>query len=81
MESAAISSQLQQIRLHLKHHHAITSWEAFELFGITRLSAIIYTLRKTHNIVSVPMTATNRYGNTVNFVKYVYEGEKDDAEV
>lgn len=77
----AIDTQREQIRLHLKHHHAITSREAFEMYGITRLSAIIYTLRKTHYITSVPMTTTNRYGNTVNFVKYVYGGEKDDAEI
>lgn len=75
----AIDTQREQIRLHLKHHHAITSWEAFEMYGITRLSAIIYTLRKTHNIRSLPMTTTNRFGNTVNYVKYVYEGEKDYA--
>lgn len=73
----AIDTQREQIRLHLKHHHAITSWEAFEMYGITRLSAIIYTLRKTHNIRSLPLTAKNRFGNTVNFVKYIYEGEKD----
>lgn len=38
---------------HLQKKKTITSWEAIELFGATRLSAIIYNLRKKHCINSV----------------------------
>ena len=72
----AIDTQEKQIELHLKQYGSITSWEAFEKYGITRLSARIYNLRRYHNILSKQITTTNRYGNTVNYVKYVYMGAK-----
>ena len=33
----------------LKEKGNITTWQAFEIFGITRLSAKIYELRKKYN--------------------------------
>lgn len=37
--------------------------QAFELYGITRLSGRIFDLRKAgHNIVSIDCDVTNRYG-------------------
>lgn len=71
----AIDTREKQIELHLKQYGSITSWEAFEKYGITRLSARIYNLRRYHNILSKQITTTNRYGNTVNYVRYVYMGE------
>ena len=71
-----VNTQNKQVEHHLKTYGSITSWEAFELYGITRLSAIIFVLRREHEITSKPMSAINRYGNTVNFVKYVYRGAK-----
>lgn len=71
----AIDTQEKQIEQHLKQYGSITSWEAFEKYGITRLSARIYNLRRYHNMLSKQMTTTNRYGNTVNYVRYVYMGE------
>ena len=56
---------------YLQTHNGITSMEAFELFGATRLSAIIFNLRKYgFEIESIPMRGKNRYGDPVNFVKY-----------
>nr|DAO90225.1 MAG TPA: helix-turn-helix domain protein [Caudoviricetes sp.] len=72
----AVSNQNQQVEQHLKTYGSITSWEAFELYGITRLSARIYDLRRENEIMSKPMSTTNRFGNTVNYVKYVYMGAK-----
>ena len=72
----AVSNQNQQVEQHLKTYGSITSWEAFELYGITRLSARIYDLRRENEIMSKPMATTNRFRNTVNYVKYVYMGAK-----
>lgn len=72
----AVSNQNQQVEQHLKTYGSTTSWEAFELYGITRLSARIYDLRRENEIMSKPMSTTNRFGNTVNYVKYVYMGGK-----
>ena len=56
---------------YLQTHNGITSMEAFELFGATRLSAIIFNLRKYgFEIENIPMQGKNRYGDSVNFVKY-----------
>lgn len=40
------NSQLKFVENYLKENKTITSWEAFEIYGITRLSAYIYELRK-----------------------------------
>lgn len=59
---------------HLKEHGSITSWEAIENYGATRLSAIIYNLRKDYIINGVDETFTDRYGNTSKFTKYIFGG-------
>ena len=46
-------TQTDLVEKHLKEKGNITSWEAFELYGITRLSAKIYELRKKYNILSI----------------------------
>ena len=44
-------SQLKKVLHHLNTKGSITSWEAINLYRITRLSALIYILRdKGHNI-------------------------------
>lgn len=64
-------SQEELVGLHLINRGSISSMEAFELYGITRLSARIFKLRKRGwNISSELVTEKNRYGHTVNFVRY-----------
>lgn len=65
---------------HLKKHKAITSWEAIEKFGATRLSAIIYNLRTKYEIDTIMFDDIDRYGNKVTFGKYIYKGEKKRSE-
>jgi len=77
----AIDTQDKQVELHLKQYGSITSWETIEKYGITRLSARIYNLRRNYNIISKMMTTTNRYGNTVNYVRYVFMGAKNADEI
>jgi hypothetical protein len=60
---------------HLQKKKTITSWEAIELFGATRLSAIIYNLRKNYCINSVDKIFTDKHGDTSTFTEYVYCGE------
>lgn len=57
-------------------HRGITSMEAIELFGATRLSAIIFALRKRlegteYEIVSVWHTGVSRYNRATRYVEYV----------
>ena len=54
----------------------ITSMKAWEEFGITRLSSVIYRLRKTHIIDTIPTEGLNRDGFHTRFATYVYRGKK-----
>ncbi len=61
-----------QVKNHLISFGFINSWTAIELYGATRLSAIIFNLRRSGmNITSISESTKDRNGNTCNFVKYV----------
>lgn len=61
---------------HLEDYGSITSWEAIKEYGCTRLSAVIYDLRKVYDIESELETSTNRYGKEVRYAKYKLIGIK-----
>jgi hypothetical protein len=66
-------TKASQVQSHLTKKKYLTSWQAIELYGETRLSARIYVLRKRGwSIQSVNMTGKDRLGNDCRFVKYVY---------
>ena len=68
------------IMYHLKKFGQITTWEAIKEYGATRLSAIIFNLRdEGYNIESRPASRINRFGNSVNYVQYVYHPTKKTA--
>ena len=61
---------------YLKKNKSITSMEAFEMFGITRLSARIFDLRALGYIIdTVIVEDVNRYGDVCRYAKYVYKGD------
>lgn len=60
---------------YLKENKSITSLEAIKEFGATRLSAIIFNLRKEHKITTQYETSKNRYGDSVSYARYILEGE------
>lgn len=61
-----------EIVKHLKVKGSITSLEAFQLYGATRLSAIIFELRKKgYNIKTEDGRCMDRYGHICNYAKYV----------
>lgn len=60
---------------HLRKHGSITSLEAINLYGDTRLSAIIYNLRANGmNIVTEKMPFVDRFGNKSTYGKYILQG-------
>ncbi len=65
-------TKTNQVKQHLLSKGFITSWMAIELYGATRLSAIIFNLRRGGmSIISQPNSTLDRNGNVCNFVKYV----------
>ena len=58
----------------------ITSREAYDFFGVTRLSAVIHDLRKKHDIETVMVPGKTRFGNHTNYARYFYRGELNGNE-
>lgn len=67
---------------HLRTHKWLTSKEAFELYGITRLSARIKELRELgYDIRTVMVETTTRFGESCRYARYVlWEHEGDENE-
>lgn len=69
------TTHADRVEQYLRDKGSITSWEAIQQFGITRLSAVIYTLRYERNLnISTRFeTIKNRYGDNISFARYVLE--------
>lgn len=64
----------------LKTHASISSMEATKNFGATRLSAIIFNLkRKGYNIETVRCEGTDRFGNPMRFARYYLRDSPVDS--
>lgn len=64
----------------LKTHASISSMEAIQNFGATRLSAIIFNLRKRgYNIETVKCEGTDRFGNPMRFARYYLRDPTPDS--
>ena len=62
----------RKVELHLIAEGYITSWEAIEQYGVTRLSAVIYNLKHdgwTFETEMVPFE--DRFGDTGYYAKYI----------
>lgn len=73
-------NQTLAIKNHLEKKGFITSKQATEWFGVTRLSSVIYVLRNKYNmdIETERREAINRYGNTVSYGFYkLKEGKQN----
>ena len=69
------TTQNERVLRHLKDYGTITTCEAIEEYGITRLSARIKDLKDTGNkIDSEWLSSENRYGEKVSYKKYILEG-------
>lgn len=67
----ARQTQFRDVLEHLIEYGSITSIEAIQKYGCTRLSARIYEYRALgYEIESDSMTVKNRYGNTATVAVY-----------
>ena len=67
----AKSTQFRDVLAHLIEHGSITTIEAFQKYGCTRLAARIFDYRAMgYEIESDSMTTKNRYGNPVTVAVY-----------
>jgi hypothetical protein len=69
-------TQINDVLAHLQKHGSITSLEAIKNFSATRLSAIIFILRKRgHNIITIKEKGKTRHNRPTQWARYVYKGE------
>lgn len=69
-------TKTKQIKEHLFDHGTITAWEAIQQYGATRLSDIIFRLRKQgYDIETKTECMKDRNGNTCQFAKYILNRE------
>ena len=71
-------NKTSRVLQYLKENGSITSWEAIQEFGATRLSAIIFNLRHKYNlyIISERIEFTDRYGYKSSFAKYILKEDE-----
>jgi hypothetical protein len=66
-----MATQSEQVLNHLQTKKTITSLEAINEYGITRLSSVIYFLKKDgHNIVATNTKVKNRFGKSCTVASY-----------
>lgn len=66
------TTKKQQVLNHLITHGKIDSWKAIELYGATRLSAIIYNLRNQgFRIDTINKCVLDRNSNVCNYAEYI----------
>lgn len=77
MKSWNRMNKTKAVLQHLEEFGSITSWEAIKEYGATRLSAIIYNLRKKYdlNITTEIVEFKDRYGNDASYGKYILRKE------
>lgn len=62
----------------LHHPKGITTWDAITLFGCTRLSAVIFQIKKDGwEIESDAIIKKNRYGHPCTYSRYRLTGRSD----
>ncbi len=62
---------------HLVQYGNITSMQAIELYGATRLAAIIFELRKDgYRIITKGMSIKDKNGDICTFAKYVLDNRE-----
>lgn len=66
------ANKTEKVLEHLKNYGYITSLEAIELYGATRLADIIYRFRKQGmDITTIDVPFIDRYGTKSSYGKYV----------
>ena len=74
------NSTQNEILMHLKDRGSITGADAYWTYGCYRLAVVISRLRKDHIIKTIMMDGKNKCGRKTRYAKYVYIGEKNDAD-
>ena len=72
MSNKPTTNKTKEIVKYMQKNKSITSKQAFEFFGVTRLSSIIFNLRSYGFVIESERVelAKDRYGNPGSYAKY-----------
>lgn len=71
-------TQCKRILAHLREHGSITQMEATNEYGITRLGARVWDLkRQGYNIEKTMESGQNRYGESTTYARYTLNPDGD----
>lgn len=72
-------TKIDRVLRYLETHRGITSMQAFQNYGVTRLAAIIYDLRHHRhlNIETVNTTGHDKYGTPISYATYVLHKDEE----
>lgn len=74
-------TKTERVVAHMKKYGSITGKEAWENYGLYRLSDAIADLRRKGCMISTEMcTYKDRGGSTGQFARYHWDGPKEDAD-
>ncbi len=74
-----MKTKIQEILEHLQTHKKITSWEAIQLYRVTRISAVIFTLKESGFLIETEtVKSKDNNGNAVNYAVYHYRGTRQN---
>lgn len=71
-------TQYDIVLAHLKRYGHLTSMGAFREYGITRLSAVIFNIRKDGHIIEskIKTSTSRRFGWKNHYADYIYKYEE-----
>ena len=74
MEKRKKITQADRVMKYMRDFGSISSLDAFKDLGVTRLSAVVHTLRHKNGyaINMVMETSKNRYGDPVHYGRYSF---------
>lgn len=74
-------TQKEAVLEYFKTNKTLTQLQAIDLFGATRLSDIVYKLKKDgYRITTGSRETINRYGRKVTYGVYTYKGRWDEQQ-
>lgn len=75
------TTQKDRVLDYMHQNGSITTWEAFQDLGVSRLANVIAEIRKEYVVESITRRKKNRYGDQCHFSEYRLSNEKKVNEV
>lgn len=75
------TTQKDRVLDYMHQNGSITTWEAFQNLGVSRLANVIAEIRKEYVVESITRITKNRYGDKCHFSEYRLSNEKKVNEI